>query len=85
MFNYSKPEWIDFLDRTLVFNPSKRMNINEALEHPIFSKIRSKELEIETSEVFTNLSLHSGLSLEEIRLRFLEEIKYHQNKTMVSE
>lgn len=61
------------------------MNINEALEHPIFSKIRSKELEIETSEVFTNLSLHSGLSLEEIRLRFLEEIKYHQNKTMVSE
>ena len=36
LFGYSKPEWIDFLERTLVFNPKKRMSIAEALEHPMF-------------------------------------------------
>jgi len=63
LFDYSKPEWTDFLERALVFNPKKRITIAEALEHPIFRSVRNKELEIETTEAFTNLSLHSGLSL----------------------
>lgn len=27
LFNYCKPEWADFLERTLVFNPKKRISI----------------------------------------------------------
>ena len=36
LFDYAKPEWIDFLERALVFNPKKRMSITEALEPSIF-------------------------------------------------
>ena len=40
-------ESIDFLNKTICFNPNHRMSINEALEHPLFSKIRNKKAEID--------------------------------------
>jgi len=43
----SIPESLDFLNKTICFNPKKRMTINEALEHPLFNKVRNKKLEIE--------------------------------------
>lgn len=42
----SSKEAIDFLLKTLVFNPKKRISIDEALEHPILKKIRDKKKEI---------------------------------------
>ena len=36
---------IDLLKKMLVFNPSTRITINEALEHPYFDEIREKEYE----------------------------------------
>jgi mitogen-activated protein kinase 1/3 len=40
MFDYCLPEWEDFLDKTLLFDPRKRMTIDEALKHPLFDEIR---------------------------------------------
>lgn len=44
LFNYCRPEWADFLERTLVFNPKKRISIEEALAHPMFAKQRNEKL-----------------------------------------
>ena len=43
IFEYCKPEWEDFLDNTLLFDPRKRMNIDEALKHPLFDEIRDEK------------------------------------------
>lgn len=40
IFKTISPETEDFLLRSLEFNPSKRMTILEALEHPLFADIR---------------------------------------------
>ena len=37
---------IDLLENMLVFNPAKRITIDEALEHPYFKEIRYKEQEL---------------------------------------
>jgi serine/threonine protein kinase len=37
------PEWEDFLERALVFDPRKRMTIDDALGHPIFKDVRREE------------------------------------------
>ena len=42
IFEYCKPEWEDFLDKTLLFDPRKRMSIDEALKHPLFDEIRNE-------------------------------------------
>ena len=37
----SPPEAIDFLDKSLQFNPYFRIGLKEAIEHPLFDKVRS--------------------------------------------
>lgn len=49
LFHYAKPEWIDFLEKTLVFNPKKRLDISEALEHPMFRNVRNKSIEYDAT------------------------------------
>jgi mitogen-activated protein kinase 1/3 len=39
MYPGSPAEGIDFLDKTLQFNPKKRIKVDEALEHPLFAKV----------------------------------------------
>jgi len=41
-FAKSSPEALDLLDKLLVFNPKKRLTIDEALEHPYFKPIEKK-------------------------------------------
>jgi hypothetical protein len=40
IFSYCKPEWEDFLDRALVFDPRKRLTIDEAINHRLFDGVR---------------------------------------------
>ena len=42
----SSAEAIDFLNKALIFNPQKRMTIEEALNHPILAKIKNPKKEI---------------------------------------
>jgi len=38
-------EAIDFLSKTLVFNPYFRISLEDCLKHPFFSKVRKEEKE----------------------------------------
>ena len=42
MFNFIKPEAVDFLNGTLNFNPKKRLSIEEAISHPLFEMVKNK-------------------------------------------
>ena len=33
------------MEKTIVFNPSKRMSVEEALNHPLFAKVRDLKQE----------------------------------------
>jgi len=39
------PDAIDFLSRTLVFNPYFRITLDECFKHPFFKKVRKEEKE----------------------------------------
>lgn len=45
LYPASSPQAIDFLNRCIVFNPKDRISLDEALEHPYFSKVRNKAKE----------------------------------------
>lgn len=78
MFSAASGDALDFLEKTLQFNPDKRISIDECLEHPLFSEVRDKSV-----EVFDVKELTFGFEDEEIdteaRLRelFVKEIKYY--------
>ena len=42
-------EALDFLGKILVFNPYFRITVDEALNHPFFTKVRKQEKEIKSS------------------------------------
>lgn len=47
IFRKSDPAAVDFIEKTLTFNPEKRMTINECLEHPYVFEFRDPASEIE--------------------------------------
>ena len=66
----STPESIDYLNKTICFNPKKRLTINESLEHPLFSKVRNKKLEITCKQPIVlefEKSLSEELTEEKLR------------------
>ncbi|EGR30404.1 mitogen-activated protein kinase 2, putative [Ichthyophthirius multifiliis] len=80
IFPAATPECIDFLNRTLVFNPRKRITVDESLNHPLFKSVRDP-----TKEVFANgpvvLPFEKEGDMEVPRLRelFIDEIKHYHN------
>jgi len=70
-------EAIDFLSKILVFNPYFRLSIDEALNHPFFTKVRKTEKEISSKvEVQIEFEKEHKLDKKKLRALFLEEIKY---------
>ena len=45
IFPGATPEAIDFLDKTLQFNPKRRITVDEAIDHPLLVKLRDKKRE----------------------------------------
>ena len=45
MFPDTPPEGIDLLNRMLVFNPRKRISLEETIAHPYFDNFRDANLE----------------------------------------
>lgn len=82
LFPAATSDCIDFLNRTLVFNPKKRITVDDALNHVMFKSIRDKKLEI-TSDFHISLPFEKegDLGVPRLRQLFLEEIKlYHPKK-----
>eukprot|EP00745_Piridium_sociabile_P023429 TRINITY_DN36498_c0_g2_i1.p1 TRINITY_DN36498_c0_g2~~TRINITY_DN36498_c0_g2_i1.p1 ORF type:complete len:420 (-),score=37.01 TRINITY_DN36498_c0_g2_i1:146-1405(-) len=79
-FPAASADAVDMLKRMLVFNPSKRITIDDALAHPLFRDIRNHNLEQMTAKEKVKLPFDDWESMEEQQLRyaFLKEIsRYH--------
>ena len=67
-------EAIDFLNKTLVLNPFFRMNLDEAISHPMFDQVRNKEAEsVPGKEVILEFEKMT-LDKDTLRHLFTEEI-----------
>ena len=62
------PQIADFLMKILVFNPKKRLTLEQILSHPIVENFRKKEDETETSKMLTtSIDDNHKLTVEEYR------------------
>ena len=66
------------MNKTIVFNPKNRLTVEQALNHPLFNKIRDKSKE-KFAEGPIKLEFEKEGDLEADRLRelFIEEIKFY--------
>ncbi len=73
------PEALDFLNKTLTFNPFFRLTVDECLNHPFVRPARNQTQEIAATEAI-KLSFEAEGDLDEKRLRelFLIEINYYK-------
>lgn len=82
MYKGSSSEAIDFINKLLIFNPKKRMTVDQALAHPYLAKVRDKKKE-KLAEESIVLEFEKEEELEEDTLRslFIAEIElYHKKK-----
>lgn len=75
-FPGTSPEAIALLKRMLVFNPNKRITVDEALESPLFHDIRSATVETTAGKKVT-LPFDDWKGMTELQLRyaFLREVQ----------
>jgi len=82
----ASPEALDLLDKMLQFNPFFRISVDDALDHPCFSKIRKveeeKNAESPVSIDFENEALSTG-KLRELFMKAIEIVKNKQICGMV--
>lgn len=76
MFPVASEESIDFLNRTLKFNPNERMTIDECINHPLMNDVRQNEKEKTLSEQISFDFENEEIDTEErLRQLFVEQIK----------
>jgi len=73
----SSPESIDFMNKTIVFNPSQRMTVDEALVHPLFSKLRDKKTETLAETPITLFFEKENMDAARLRKLFVDEISLY--------
>ena len=80
-FPGSSEEALDLLQKMLIFDPYKRITVNECLEHPFFETIRDINEEEEASfNLEFEFEKDNDLTCEKLRKYFLTVIKsYKQN------
>jgi mitogen-activated protein kinase 1/3 len=76
MFPCASPDAIDFLEKTLKFNPSERITIDECLKHPLLTEVRQQEKEKTVIDQITFSFEDEEIDTEErLRELFNEQIK----------
>ena len=80
-FPGSSPEALDLLQKMLIFDPKKRITVQESLEHPFFKSVRDKSKEEEANY---NLEFEfegdNNLTIEKLRNLFITVIKSYKKK-----
>ena len=80
-FPGSSPEALDLLQKMLIFDPKKRITVQESLEHPFFKSVRDKSKEEEAN---FNLEFEfegdNNLTIEKLRNLFITVIKSYKKK-----
>ena len=79
LYKGSSAEAIDFISKLVVFNPKKRMTVDQALSHPYLGKVRDKKKEKLAAEAIElEFEKDGELTEEKLRELFIEEIqRYH--------
>ncbi len=72
-------EALDFLSKTLTFNPSFRISLEECFKHPFFAKVRKEDKEKIEGKPVTLEFEKMDLNKDKLRELFLEEIQHFQN------
>lgn len=81
LFPAATPECIDFLNKTLVFNPKHRITIDEALAHPLFDKVRDKNKEYTAKDpIILDFEKEGDIPVPRLRELFVKEIKKYYKK-----
>ena len=73
-FNGANPEAIDLLEKILIFDPNKRISVEDALAHPYLSKYADPTDE-PTGPIYIDPTKDADLSLEEWRKMIFEFIE----------
>jgi len=76
------PDAIDLLNKCLIFNPKKRILIEEGMKHPFLAKVRDTTKEqLAGGPVILEFDKEGELGVERLRELFCLEIKtYHGKK-----
>lgn len=81
IFLAAPPEAIDFLNKTIVFNPKKRLTVDEALNHSLFAKVKDKKKEIVAEgPVVLEFEKEGELGVDRLRELFIQEIQVYKKK-----
>jgi len=68
---------VDFMEKTIVFDPRKRLSVSEALSHPYLASLRDRSLERDCPVPFAfELDNEKNISKEKLRSLMWEEIRY---------
>eukprot|EP01069_Polyplicarium_translucidae_P010075 Polyplicarium_translucidae@DN3359_c0_g1_i5.p2 len=83
-FRAASPDALDVLQRMLVFNPAKRISVDEALAHDLFADIRNPSIETTaTDKVTLPFDDWQGMAEPQLRYAFLREVqRYHSDVTI---
>jgi mitogen-activated protein kinase 1/3 len=75
----ASPEACNLLDRMLVFNPEKRITVDECLSHPFLADARHLPSEVTLHEMLTfDFEFETELDEDKLRALFQEEIDYYR-------
>lgn len=83
MYPGAEPEAIQLLTWMLQMNPRKRATLDEALSHKYLASIRSLEEEIIAPGTIQLDFDEKKLTVAEIRIRMVQEIKYHHPSVVI--
>ena len=80
-FPGSCDESLDLLQKMLIFDPNKRITVNECLEHPFFKSIRDPNKEEEaTFDLEFEFEKDNNLTIEKLRSLFITVIRSYKKK-----
>ena len=80
-FPGSSEESLDLLQKMLIFDPKKRITVQESLEHPFFESIRDKSKEEEaTFNLEFEFEDDNNLTIEKLRNLFITVIKSYKKR-----
>lgn len=81
LFPAATDEAVDFMNKTIVFNPRKRLSVHEALEHELFAKVKDKAKEtVADGPVILDFEKEGELDVPRLRELFIKEIKSYHKK-----
>lgn len=76
MYPFPGEEAIDLLNKMLQFNPYKRINLNDCLEHPFVAEVRDQRKELKAKNPIVLDFEFEDVNKEILREHFVEEIVF---------